>query len=274
MTTSVRGGQEGLRGGQGVARITALATAPVKGMRLQPRDELRLETFGVVDDRRFFLVDPNNRMINARRIRKLSAVVARYDDGRRWLSMTFPDGDVVEGEVELSEMADRGFFSRELPAAQVLGPWTQALSDYCDRELRLVMVAPGTPGADRGIGGVVSLMSRESVHRLEEAAGHEVDPRRFRMLIEIDGVDAHAEDEWIGSRLQIGEATVRVNGHIGRCIVTVLDPDTGRSDMPTLELLRQYRSDAGTTEQLALGVFGEVLVPGVLRVGDSVALLD
>ena len=274
MTTSVRGGQEEVRTGQDVARITALATAPVKGMRLQSRDELRLETFGAVDDRRFFLVDQNNRMINARRIRKLSAIVARYDDERRWLSMTFPDGDIVEGEVELAETSGRGFFSRELPAALVVGPWAEALSAYCGRQLWLVMVAPGTPGADRGLGGAVSLMSRKSVARLEQEAGQEVDPRRFRMMIEIDGIAAHAEDAWVGRRLQIGETTVRINGHIGRCIVTVLDPDTGRSDMPTLELLRQYRSDLDTTEQLALGVFGEVLVPGVLRLGDSVALLD
>jgi uncharacterized protein YcbX len=67
---------------------------------------------------------------------------------------------------------------------------------------------------------------------------------------------------------------VRLNGHVGRCIVTGLDPDNGRGDMPTLELLRQYRDHEDTTERLALGVFGEVLVPGVLRRGDPVLLLD
>lgn len=274
MTTAVRGGRDECRKGQIVARVSGLASVPVKGMRLQPRHELRLEPFGAPDDRRFFLVDENDRMINARRIRKLSAVVARYDRARRLLSMTFPDGAVVEGEVELAGTIAAGFFSRELAVSLVAGPWAAALSRHTRRDLRLVMVPDGVPGTDRGRAGAVSLISRASIAKLERQAGHAVDPRRFRMLVELDGIDAHAEDVWVGRRLRIGGATVRINGHVGRCIVTVLDPDTGRSDMPTLELLRQYRSGLDTTEQLALGVFGEVLSPGSLRLGDSVALLE
>lgn len=257
-----------------MANVAALATAPVKGLRLQSREALQLGSTGAVDDRRFFLIDHDDRMVNARRIRKLSAIVARYDPDQRRLAMTFPDGAVVAGEIELGESLRPRIFARELPVARVIGPWARALSDYSGRDLRLVMVADGFPGADRGRAATVSLMSRGSVTRLEQQAGHAVDPRRFRMLIEVDGVAAHAEDAWVGRRLQIGGATVRINGNIGRCIVTGLDPDTGRGDMPTLELLRQYRMAADTTEQLALGVFGEVLVPGVLRRGDPVLLID
>ncbi len=257
-----------------MARITALATAPVKGLRLQPRDAVALDTFGAIDDRRFFLIDHGDRMVNARRIRRLSAVVARYDHTGRRLALTFPDGTALEGEIELAEALSPRFFSRELPVARVVGPWSEALSHYARREVRLVMVADGEPGTDRGRRGTVSLMSRASVTRLERRAGHAVAPRRFRMLIEVDGLDAHAEDAWVGRRLRIGEAAVRFHGHIGRCIVTGLDPDTGRGDMPTLELLRQYRGGLPTTEKLPLGVFGEVLSPGVLRLGDEVRLLD
>lgn len=274
MTTSVRGGREEAQTGQIVARVSALASVPVKGMRLQARDELRLEASGAVDDRRFFLVDENDRMINARRVRKLSAVVARYDAARRRLGMTFPDGAAVEGVVELAATISAGFFTRELPVALVVGPWAEGLSRYTGRDLRLVMVADGCPGADRGLDGAVSLISRASVARLEQQAGHGVDSRRFRALMEVDGIGAHTEDAWVGRRVRIGDTTVQVNGHIGRCIVTVLDPDTGRTDMATLELLRQYRSGLDTTEQLALGIFGRVLVPGVVRLGDPVALID
>lgn len=213
-------------------------------------------------------------MVNGRRIRKLSAVVADYDPERRRLRMSFPDGAVVDGEVELGEPMRADFFARELPVSPASGPWAAAISAYTGRDLRLVMVADGAPGTDRGRAGAVSLMSRASVARLEQEAGHAVDPRRFRMLIEVGGVSAHAEDAWIGRRLQIGEARIRVNGNTGRCIVTGLDPDTGRGDMPTLELLRAYRSGLDTTEPLALGVFGEVLVPGLLRRGDPVLLID
>jgi uncharacterized protein YcbX len=94
------------------------------------------------------------------------------------------------------------------------------------------------------------------------------------MLIEVDGVEPHAEDTWIGRRLQVGSAELRFNGHIGRCIVTGLDPDSGRGDMPTLELLRQYRDGLDTTERLAFGIYGEVLAPGTVSRGDQVLLAD
>lgn len=251
-----------------------MATAAVKGLRLQPRDAVRLEPFGAVDDRRFFLITDEDRMVNARRLRKLSAVIARYEPERRWLTMLFPDGQVVAGEVGRGRELRPQFFSRDIPVSIVEGPWASALSHYTGRDLRLVMVADGTPGTDRGLAGAVSLMSRGSVQRLEQEAEHAVDARRFRMLIEVDGIDAHEEDAWVGRLVQIGGATVRFNGHIGRCIVTGLDPDSGRGDMPTLELLRQYRLEVDTTEPLALGVFGEVVVPGVLRRGDPVHLID
>jgi hypothetical protein len=188
--------------------------------------------------------------------------------------MTFPDGNVVEAEVALADTVSTGFFSSELPAVIVRGPWAAAISEFTGRDLRLVTVAQDSPGTDRGRRGTVSLISRGSVERLEEVAGHPVDSRRFRMLIEVDGTEPHAEDAWVGHRVQIGEALLQINGNVGRCIVTVLDPDTGRGDMSTLELLREFRSDADTTEKLALGVYGEVLVPGVLRRGDPVVLVD
>jgi len=270
----VWGGHDTATFGPAVARVTALSTVAVKGLRLQSRDALRLESIGAVDDRRFFLITDEDRMVNARRLRKLNAVIASYEHERRWLTMLFPDGQVVEGPIELGEPLRPQFFAREIPVSLVIGPWAQALSSYTGRRVRLVMVADGTAGTDRGFDGAVSLISRASVERLEQEAGHPVDSRRFRMLIEVDGIDAHEEDTWVGRRLQVGEAIVGIKGHVGRCIVTGLDPDSGRGDMPTLELLRQYRTDLNTTETLALGVFGEVLVPGVLRRGDAVRLLD
>ena len=102
----------------------------------------------------------------------------------------------------------------------------------------------------------------------------ELDPRRFRMSIEIDGAGAFAEDGWLGREVLIGETTIRPRGHVGRCIVTSRDPESGAVDVPTLDLLRDLRAGAATTEPLALGVWGEVLVPGEVRVGDAVSLVD
>ena len=89
------------------------------------------------------------------------------------------------------------------------------------------------------------------------------------MMFEIDGVAAHEEDEWIGSPVRIGEAVVVVNGDVGRCVVTSHDPDGGVTDLDTLGVLARYRRE-GRAEPLPFGVYGTVVTPGSVKVGDTV----
>ena len=92
------------------------------------------------------------------------------------------------------------------------------------------------------------------------------------MLVEVSGLAAHAEDGWVGREVRVGDALVRMHGHVGRCLVTGRNPDSGVSDLDTLELLRSYRTRIATTEPLACGIYGEVIEPGAVRLGDAVAL--
>lgn len=256
-------------------RVVGLASTPIKGTRIMPRSSLVLGPSGAADDRRFYLVDERGRMVNGKQIGELCAVVAVYDGGE--LTLTFPGaaGAVVTGTVALgAEIATR-FFSRPARARLVDGGfWSAALSEFCGRPLRLVAPAGGRLGVDRGRAGCVSVVSSASVAHLASAAGASaVDTRRFRMLIELSGVDAHAEDGWLGRSLRVGEAVIRVGGHVGRCLVTTRDPDDGRVDLPVLDLLRTYRGGLDTTEPLALGVYGSVVEPGLVRVGAPVDLV-
>jgi uncharacterized protein YcbX len=66
--------------------------------------------------------------------------------------------------------------------------------------------------------------------------------------------------------------TARAATPVKGCLVTSRHPDSGEMDLPTLDLLGSYRSDAGTTEPLAFGIHGEVVEPGAVRVGDPVNL--
>jgi hypothetical protein len=49
---------------------------------------------------------------------------------------------------------------------------------------------------------------------------------------------------------------------------------SGVVDLPTLDLLRSFRSGAPTTEPLAFGVYAEVLRRGVVEVGEEAVLAD
>jgi len=246
--------------------VTALYTAAIKGTRVRSVEQAVLDERGAAGDRKFFVADARNRMRNGKQIGSLQAVVA--DFAPPVLTLRFPDGSIVAGEVELGEPITTQFFSHQVTGREVLGPWSEALSDFCGQPLRLL---ESGSAVDRGAKGPVSLISRGSLRRIGEQAGTEpLDARRFRMLIEVDGVAPHAEDGWLGQRLQIGGAVLRFDGNVGRCLVTGRDPETGEPTLPTLDLLRAYRAQLETTEPLAFGVYGRVLRPGTVRVGDTV----
>lgn len=253
--------------------VAALTAAPVKGLRIMTRDALELEPTRIVGDRTFYLVDGAGRMVNGKHAKALQAITADYEELLGKLTLDFADGRRLSATVELGEELETRFYSTRRPARVVDGPFAEALSRELGREVRLVAPADGISGADRGRDGMVSLVCSASVERLAAEAGAEaVDARRFRMSIELVGPSAHAEDAWVGRCLQIGDALVRVSGHVGRCIVTTRDPDTGETDLPTLDLLRRYRASASTSEPLALGVYGAVLRGGTVSVGDPVLL--
>ena len=254
------------------ATVSALATTPVKGLRVVAVARIEIGPAGAADDRGFYLVDERGWMVNGKRIGALSTVVAAYEAGAGTLSLTFPGGDVVAGEVELGEPIATRFFSRPASARPVLGAWSDALSEHVGEPVRIVE-SVGRAGVDRGRAGAVSLISRASLDGLAQVAGSDtIDARRFRMLVEIDGVAAHEEDGWLGERVRVGGALVRFGGHVGRCAITTRDPESGIVDLPTLDLLRSYRSGLETTEPLAFGVYGEVLEPGTVALGDAVVL--
>jgi uncharacterized protein len=250
--------------------VTALAVAPVKAMRLRTVDAIEIGEYGAVGDRRFYVVDERGWMVNGKQHAALMTIVPEYDPASGELTLTFQDGSVVSGVVEHGEPIITRFFRRtdEVPALR--GPWSEAVSEFIGHPLRLVAAETGV---DRGRSGAASIISRASLRRLADEAGADaIDARRFRMLIEIDGVGAHEEDRWIDRRLRVGGALLRMRGHVGRCLITSRDPDSARADLATLDLLRAYRGEDASTEPLPFGVYGEVLEGGAVRVGDPVAL--
>ena len=251
-----------------MAHVVRISVAPIKSLGLVHPDEVELEPGGVRGNRRFWLRDESGALYAGKRDGAMQRIRPEWDEGTRRLALTFPDGDRVEGVVEVGEPVEAELYKLPRASRRVIGPWEAALSDYVGRPLTLLWADDGA--VDRTPrGGSVSLVSRASLERLREEAGMDepVDGRRFRMLFEIDGVGAHEEDEWMGSEVRVGDATIVVNGDIGRCVVTSRNPDTGVPDWPTLITLASYRRE-GVNEPLPFGVYGSVVSPGKVRMGD------
>lgn len=252
-----------------MARVVRISIAPVKSLGLVHPDEVELTDKGVVGNRRFWLVDADRRLFNNKRNGPLVRIRPEWDEQTRELALTFPGGERVAGVVELEdEPFAVEMYGYPLASRRVVGPWQDAISHYARQPLTLLWADEGA--SDRLYAGTTSVVSRESLARLAAEAGEpDLDGRRFRMVFEIEGVRPHEEDEWQGTQVRVGGATIKVNGDIGRCAVTTHDPDTGVPTVDTLRALAAYRRE-GRKEALPLGVYASVAVPGRVRLGDAV----
>jgi uncharacterized protein len=249
--------------------VAHLSVAPVKSMRLLHVDEVRLERFGVPENRRFFVADPDGRLVTAAKCGVLLAVVPRYDPGTESLALEFPDGSRAEADAtKVGEPIESSFYGRPVAAHVLEGPWSAALSEYAGRPLSLARVDRPGDGNDEA---PVSIASTASAEELARRSGRPeaLDARRFRMLVEVFGCRPHEEDTWNGSRVRIGEAVVRVVSPVARCVITTKDPSTGRKDFDTLKAIPAYRGKE-QGQRVLFGVYAKVVEPGAIHVGDPV----
>lgn len=251
--------------------VAWIAIAPVKSMALHELSRALLERTGIAGDRAFAVIDEADRLVNGKRIGVLARIRPAYDLVASHLSLLFPDGRRASGAVALGETRQAWFFGHRRPIRAVEGPWSEAISAWAGRPLRLVAMAEPGAGPDRG--PTVTLLSTAALESLARAglAGVRLDHRRFRMTFGVEGVAAHAEDGWIGRNVRVGGAVVRVAGNVGRCAVTTHDPETGRPSFDTLRILHDTRGMLPTTEPLPFGVWAEVVEPGEVSLGDPVA---
>ena len=246
-----------------MATVAGINVTPVKGLGLQHPAAVELTELGAEENRRFYLIS-GGRLFNGKDHGPIVQIAPEVRDGH--LTLRFPGGEAVSGEVQLGEPVETDFWGRAVAGRIVEGPWAEALSTYAGAAVQLVRTdEPGT-GIDVHVGTIVGLASCE---RLGEELGAAVDARRFRMLLELDGSHAHEEDTWRDLRARAGEAVLRVRGPVPRCAVTTQDPDTGAVTLDTLRGIKSYRG-LRDGKLIDFGVYFDVEQPGRVRVGDPV----
>lgn len=262
--TSAASGDEGAADAS-TRTVGVILTTPVKSMALQQPEQIELTTDGIVDNRRFYLIDHRDRLFVGRRFGPLVQVRPEFDG--TVLTLTFPSGEVVSDTIQLGETVETNFYNlRTVRGRVVTGPWAEALANYTGIGVRLVYAEQ----SDADDLTPVTLLSRASLERLGRELDTEVDCRRFRMLFTLDGCSEHEEDGW--TRVQIGEAIVRIGSAIGhqvpRCGVITQNPDTGVRSLDALRAIKRYRGR--NTVGVPFGVYASIERGGRVRVGDRV----
>lgn len=120
---------------------------------------------------------------------------------------------------------------------------------------------------DRGLFDTfpLSLISTQTLAETSRLVDEELDVRRFRPNILIDGVDGAPffEDILVGSVLRIGSLRMRIDKRDGRCAVITIDPTTLERSPAVLRVVAEQR-------QGCLGVYGTTVSPGHIAMDDTI----
>lgn len=247
------------------ALVARLLVSPVKGLVPRPVAAVTLDRRGVVEDRRFCLVNAVGRVLYGGDLGPLVGASAICEGDA--IAIDFGDGETCRSEIAIGEaFVARGYADKAVPGHIVDGPIAAALSRRLPVPVRLLHVAPGV-----ALPGPVTLIGSASLARLASALGHRsVDPRRFRMNVEIDGLEPHGEDGLAGAILEVGSAELAVGAPVPRCVLTTRHPETFAADLDVPAAILSYRRPL-MGGKAPFGVYAEVVRPGRVAVGDPVS---
>jgi uncharacterized protein YcbX len=88
------------------------------------------------------------------------------------------------------------------------------------------------------------------------------------VYVDLTASKGFAENELVGRSVRIGpKVTIAILERDARCVIITLDPDTGEQAPAILKKVAQAHDGMA-------GVYGAVLVEGMLHKGDSVEMID
>jgi uncharacterized protein YcbX len=93
------------------------------------------------------------------------------------------------------------------------------------------------------------------------AAGVDVDTRRFRANLYVEGLEPEDELRWLGHSIRAGGARLEVVSRCERCVVITRHPDTTEASPELLRVLTE-------TSDTCMGVYCRVSRSGMVAAGD------
>jgi uncharacterized protein len=228
-----------------VGHVTALWRYPVKSMQAEALDAVEVSWHGLAGDRRWaFIRDGQVRSgfpwLTMRERPELARYQPRLADPGR------PDASAVlvrtpsGGELDVADPA----------LAAELGPAVRVIKQ------------------DRGVFDALplSVLTTQALAGLGQLAGLDLAAQRFRPNILVDTPGpGFPEDGWVGTTLRLGGLRMRVDKPDQRCVVVTIDPVTLDRDRSVLATIARQRRNQ-------FGVYGSIVQPGRVAVGDPVEL--
>jgi uncharacterized protein YcbX len=266
-----------------VITVSALYIYPIKSCRGIELQGFRLDDLGPELDRRFMLVDENNKCITQREEPKLALVVPTLAPTA--FMVRAPGMVVLKLPISLhddSRVIQIEVWSHKGPALDTGDDASGWFSEYLGRRCRLVWFprarlrrvsekhSPEEAYTAFADGYPELLLSEESIADLGTRANTTFPVDRFRPNILVRGGEPYAEDSW--KKIRIGSVQFDVVKPCERCVMTTIDQRTGEAaSKEPLATLARYRREGSKV------LFGQNCIHrelGTIRVGDQVELVS
>lgn len=250
-------------------RITALARFPVKGMSAEPMEEVTLHPGeGFPGDRQWGFARPNSGFDpnDPQPIPKDKFVVLLNEAALAGITARLT-GDLLvlthqgaEQRFDLNQDTGRTDAAEALKDRLGLTETPRLVRSDPHRFTDVSVVSPELMNA-------VSILSTASVAAFADDIGQSVDPRRFRMNVEVDGWAPWAELDHVDREIRLGSVRLKALLRTRRCAATEVNPANAERDMMVPALLRKSYG------HFDMGVYAQVIEGGTVRVGDQAELI-
>jgi uncharacterized protein YcbX len=231
-----------------VGSIKELMRYPIKSFAGEALLEAEVAHYGLAGDRMHTFIDESKegfaRYFTARQIPEMLLYKAEWLGEN--VQVTALDGTIFQWDDRL--LAEMQQYSRREMSRLTCRPETEELMAVdCES---------------------ISLITDASLKQMEKLWGKALDRRRFRanLIIGLAEDTPFIETEWVGKRLQIGDAVIQLNVECERCTVVTLDPDDIEKDASLLKKIITERKQN-------FGIYASVVQMGSIRQGDVVHLL-
>jgi uncharacterized protein YcbX len=265
-------------------RVSEINIYPIKSLKGITLQEAAMEDRGFRFDRRWMLVDRNNKFLTQREFPAMARIEVSVGPDSLEVSL---DGSGISIPFDVPSNGGpkrvriwASLVKAEFYTSEIDEWFSDALGINCRlaamTNVSKRLVSPFY--AVRKFKDAVSfadaypflLIGQASLDDLNSRLANKVPMNRFRPNIVVEGFEPFAEDDW--KKIQIGSNIFHVVKPCARCVMPTIDQAAGKkTGVEPLKTLASYRTKSGKV------LFGQNLIAdksgGVVREGDEVKIL-
>ena len=267
--------------------ISEINIYPVKSLAGISLNESKIERRGLEFDRRWMLIDENNKFLTQREFPKMATVKTEIlsdglqvsSDGNKLLISFAPQSNETETvkiwsarcKAKIYEDAINEWFSDILQTNCKLA----VMPEQTQRKVNYFYAVQKDDHVSFADGYPFLIIGENSLKDLNSRLKEDLPMNRFRPNFVVADSEGFAEDSW--KKLKIGETIFHVVKPCARCVMTTIEQSNGeKQGIEPLKTLASFRIPKRSVKKKIL--FGQNLIAekagDILRVGDKIEVLE